>query len=73
MPPMLTEASVNKDSGTKGAEINFSVRVHDGDSGVDNSKVTAVIHSPSEDLLSTVDLYDDGSHGDKCNFGKVGG
>ena len=65
MPPILTEAAVNKDSGTEKAKVNFSVRVHDGDSGVDNSKITAIIRSPSDGLLSTINLYDDGSHGDK--------
>ena len=65
VPPILTEAYVDANNETKSAKLNFSVRVHDGESGVDHSKVTANIRSPSGSLLSKTNLYDDGSNGDK--------
>jgi hypothetical protein len=65
VPPILTEAYVDTNTETEGAKLNFSVRVHDGESGVDHSKVTANIRSPSGSLLSKINLYDDGSNGDK--------
>ncbi|MBW2670537.1 MAG: SPOR domain-containing protein, partial [Deltaproteobacteria bacterium] len=37
----------------------------DGDSGIDTSKVTAGTRLPEGDTGATVQLYDDGNHGDK--------
>jgi WD40 repeat protein/cell division septation protein DedD len=64
-PPALTEANVGSAIGVKGTPIHFSVRVLDGDSGIDPSKVTAKIRLPEGDTGATVQLYDDGEHGDK--------
>ncbi|UCD33610.1 MAG: SPOR domain-containing protein [Desulfobacterales bacterium] len=64
VPPTLTEPYVDADTVTEGAKLNVSVRVHDGESGVDPANVAANIRSPSGNLLSKINLYDDGSNGD---------
>ncbi|MGB6012505.1 MAG: carboxypeptidase regulatory-like domain-containing protein, partial [Desulfobacterales bacterium] len=64
-PPALTEANVGSAIGVKGTPIHFSVRVLDGDSGIDTSKVTAGTRLPEGDTGATVQLYDDGEHEDK--------
>jgi cell division septation protein DedD len=64
-PPTLTEPNVGSAIGVKGTPIHFSIRVVDGDSGIDTSKVTARIRLSEGDTGTTVQLYDDGEHGDK--------
>ncbi|MBW1827489.1 MAG: SPOR domain-containing protein, partial [Deltaproteobacteria bacterium] len=64
-PPALTEPNVGSAIGVKGKQIHFSIRVLDGDSGIDTSKVTAGIRMLEGDTGATVQLYDDGKHGDK--------
>ncbi len=64
-PPTLTEPNVSSAIGVKGTPIHFSIRVLDGDSGIDTSKVTARIRLSEGDTGTTVQLYDDGEHGDK--------
>ena len=46
IPPTLTEPFVIADPAQKETTFNLSVRVHDGDSGVDTSRITATIRSP---------------------------
>ncbi len=64
-PPALTEPNVGSAIGVKGTQVHFSIRVLDGDSGIDTSKVTAGTRLPEGDTGATVQLYDDGNHGDK--------
>jgi len=64
-PPVLTQPYVDAGVGIKGTKFKFSVRAYDANSGVDTSKVTAGIRLPDGNKLVTVQLYDDGSHGDE--------
>ncbi len=65
IPPVLTQPYVDAGIGLKGTKFKFSVRVHDGDSGVDTSKVTAKIRLPDGNTSATIQMYDDGEHSDK--------
>ncbi len=65
IPPILTEPFIDPGIGLKETKFNLSVRTHDGDSGINASKVTANIKSSEGNFIETVQLYDDGHHGDK--------
>ena len=65
IPPVLIQPYVDAGMGLKGTKIKFSVCAYDGDSGIDTSKVTAIIRLPDGKPLATVQLYDDGEHSDK--------
>ena len=65
IPPVLTQPYVDAGIGLKGTKFKFSVCVRDGDSGIDTSKVTAMIRLPDGNTSATVQLYDDGEHSDK--------
>jgi cell division septation protein DedD/WD40 repeat protein len=64
IPPTLTEPFVNAGADQKETTFNLSIRIHDGDSGVDTSRITATIRSPEGNSIDKVPLYDDGNHGD---------
>jgi len=64
-PPVLTEPDVGSAIAVKGTPIHFSIRVLDGDSGIDPSKVTAGIRLSEGETGTTIQLYDDGEHGDR--------
>lgn len=62
-PPIVFNSQISPSSGPPGTEFTIRANIAD-ESGVDSSTTLALIQSPDGNTISSVNLYDDGLHGD---------
>ncbi len=62
--PSITDMGVNPAEGEIGTIFKISATIADLQSGVDSTTVQCMIQQPDEISIATLQLYDDGTHGD---------